>query len=116
LKAYAFRGVEIVFESPIQISVESVIAKASRSKPRDVDVSIQLLVSPNGRDTFAISFSKRGSTLIEIHLTCTANSLHKVRVIAYNALAHEDMYALANPLSRFLKYIRVDPQILNTIL
>jgi hypothetical protein len=116
LKARLFRGVEIAFESPIQISVESAIAKASRSRPRDVEVSIQLLVTPDGKDTFAISFSKSGSTLIEIHLTCTANTLHKVRVVAYNTLAPEDRHALANSLSRFLKYIHVDPQILNTIL
>jgi hypothetical protein len=112
----SFRGVEIVFENPIQISVESVVAKASRSRPRGVDVSIQLLVSTNGRDTFVISFSKRDITLIDIHLICTANSLHKVRVIAYATLAPEDRSALISSLAKLLKYIHVDPQILNTIL
>lgn len=115
MKACLFRGVEIAFEKPVQISVESAVAKASRSRPSDVDVSTQLLVTPDDKDTFAISFSKSGSTLIEIHLTCTANTLHKVRIVVYS-LAPEDRSALASSLAKLLKHIHVDPQILNTIL
>jgi hypothetical protein len=111
-----FKGIEIVFEKPVAINIESAIARASRSKPSDVDISVMLLLAAGNEDNYIISFLRNGSTVIEVHLACSANSLHRVRLVVYGALASGDRDALIISLSKFLKYIRVDPQILNTIL
>ena len=109
-----FKGIEIVFEKPVMIDIETAIARASRSKPSDVDISVMLLLAAGNEDNYIISFLRNGSTVIEVHLACSANSLHRVRLVVYGALASGD--ALRVSLSKFLKYIRVDPQILNAIL
>jgi len=111
-----FKGIEIVFEKPVAIHIESAIARASRSKPSDVDISVVLLLATGNEDSYIISFLRNGSAVIEVHLACSADHLHRVRLVAYSASASGDMDALIISLSKFLKYIRVDPQILNAIL
>jgi hypothetical protein len=119
LQYLSFKGVVVVFDKPIQISVESALARASRSRTRNVDISIALALATGNEDAYIISFSWSGSPLIEVHLLCTASFLRKARVIAYEALKNmvtDDREALLSSVAKFLKYIHVDPQILNTIL
>ena len=119
LQYLSFKGVVVVFDKPIQISVESTLARASRSRIRNVDISIVLALATGNEDTYIISFSWSGSPLIEVHLLCTASFLRKVKVIAYEALKNmvtDDREALLSSVAKFLEYIHVDPQILNTIL
>jgi len=110
----SFKGIEIVFDRPVPIHIESVLSRASRSKPSDVDISVMMLLAAGNEDNYIIGFLRNGSTVIEVHLVCSANSLHRVRLFAYGALASGD--ALIASLSKFLKHIHVDPQILNAIL
>jgi len=119
LQYLSFKGVEVVFDKPIQISVESTLARASRSRTRNVDISIVLALVTSNEDTYIISFSWSGSPVIEVHLLCTASFLRKVKVIAYEALKNmvtDDRDTLLSSVAKLLEYIHVDPQILNTIL
>ena len=109
-----FKGVEIVFEKPLRIGIESVLSRASRSKPSDVSISVVLLLATGNEDNYIISFLRNGSTVIEVHLACSANSLNRVRLFVYGALSSGD--ALTVSLSKFLKHIHIDPQILTAIL
>jgi len=112
----SFKGVEIVFEKPVAINIESVLSRAFRSKPGDVSISVALLLATGNEDNYIISFLRNGSTVIEVHLACSADHLHRVRLVAYSTSASGDRDALINTLSKFLKHIYIDPQILTTIL
>jgi hypothetical protein len=114
----SFRGVEIAFEEPVQISVESVVSRASRFKPRGVDVAVALLLATGNEDTYVISYTKNGAELVDLHLTFIASSLHRVRITAYSSLENldtESRNTLLGTVARLLKRIHIDPRVLGVL-